>query len=89
VSTIDVTNFRALLGEHSLGTVSPNEVKLNIIKIVVHPNWDSKAINNDLALCELERELDLDGTESHLSTICLANPAHPSIEGQVRIYSKK
>lgn len=82
VSTIDVTNFRALLGEHSLGTVSPNEVKLNIIKIVVHPNWDSKTINNDLALCELERELDLDGAESHLKTICLANAAHPSIEGQ-------
>ncbi|XP_030590040.1 chymotrypsin-like elastase family member 2A [Archocentrus centrarchus] len=46
--------YRVYLGKHNLNTVSePNSVAISPAKIIVHPNWDSYNIRNDIALIKL------------------------------------
>lgn len=76
-----------MLGEHNLQTEEPEEVKIGVKRIVIHSQWNPKNVNNDLALIELERPIDFDGKESHVSPVCLGDSRLPNLDNQVGLIS--
>lgn len=79
--------FKALLGEHNLEIEEPEEVKINVKRIIIHPQWNSQNLNNDLALIELERPIDFDGKESHVSPVCLGDSRLPNLDDKIGLIS--
>ena len=80
VSYKDPKYFKALVGEYNLKVDEPEERKIQIKEIVIHPNWDSSTINNDIALARLETPLNFDGNEKHLTPICVGDSRLPNLD---------
>jgi secreted trypsin-like serine protease len=53
----------------------------NGLRVIVHPNYDSNTLSNDIALIKLSSPLDV--TNSSIRTICL-----PSINSTILSYSE-
>lgn len=58
-------------GEHDRSKNEGTEVEVSVEKIFVHPEWNANKIDGDCALLKLSRDLDLQGDESHLGTVCI------------------
>ena len=57
---LSLSKVRIVAGEHDLSRNSPAEQIRNIGQHVIHPGWDSKTWENDIALLMLDRPLSFD-----------------------------
>lgn len=78
----DPKYFSALFGEYNQAIAEPEEKKIQIVEIIIHPNWDSATVNNDIALARLEAPLDFNGKDSHLTPVCIGDERLPSLVGR-------
>uniref|UniRef100_A0A3Q2VS05 Peptidase S1 domain-containing protein n=1 Tax=Haplochromis burtoni TaxID=8153 RepID=A0A3Q2VS05_HAPBU len=57
------------LGLQSLQGANPNKVSRNVVKIILHPNYDSMTNNNDIALLRLSSPVRF---TDYIRPVCLA-----------------
>lgn len=57
------------LGLQSLRGANPNKVSRNVVKIILHPNYDSMTNNNDIALLRLSSPVRF---TDYIRPVCLA-----------------
>ncbi|KAJ7421172.1 transmembrane protease serine 12 [Willisornis vidua] len=70
--------WRAVLGLHNLHRHGPHTVKRSIRRILVHSEFDSETFENDLAVFELSRAVQL---SLHIQPLCLPPaPLGPRLE---------
>ena len=65
-----VFHHEVVIGAHEIR--DPANKIIDAYSPTVHPEWDSYNLANDLAILELETEIDFD-TEPNVGTNCLAN----------------
>ncbi|XP_077536441.1 prothrombin-like isoform X2 [Haemaphysalis longicornis] len=63
-------DVRVVLGKHSLVTRDENEITLSIKKLVIHPDFENRTLNNDIALLELRAAIQY---SARFSPICLGD----------------
>lgn len=63
-------DVRVVLGKQSLVTRDDNEITLSIKKLVIHPDFDNRTLNNDIALLELRAAIQY---SARFSPICLGD----------------
>lgn len=63
-------DVRVVLGKYSLITRDDNEITLSIKKLVIHPDFDNRTLNNDIALLELRAAIQY---SARFSPICLGD----------------
>lgn len=68
----DSENVIAILGRHNYSQFynEPNEQKRSVSKIHIHPDFNVSMLNNDVALLQLEAEVEL---TDFVSSVCLPN----------------
>lgn len=62
---------QVLLGNHVINSEEEEEIRMKVSKMVVHPNFDRKSLNNDFALLKLQKDLDLDDLSPEIRPVCL------------------
>jgi hypothetical protein len=65
------SSYTILLGAHNRNSPESHEQRIRAKKVIVHPQYGQPALNNDIALIQLERPATL---TSRVSTVCL--PSH-------------
>ncbi|KAI2801783.1 hypothetical protein BLOT_009600 [Blomia tropicalis] len=65
-------NWKIKLGEHSLNNPDSTERDFNVIKVIIHEDYNSQNQLNDIALIKLNQSVDFK-TNNHLKPICLAD----------------
>jgi hypothetical protein len=66
-----VYKHEVVIGAHEIR--DPNNKIINAYSPTVHPEWDSYNLANDLAILELEEEIDWDEYNGNVRPICLAD----------------
>jgi len=64
----DNSNYEVDVGSHSRNSASPYQKTHKIKRIIIHPQWDSNTIDNDIALIELTKEISYN---SKVGPVCL------------------
>ena len=59
------------VGDHDKRTQENSETDHNIAKIIVHPKWDARRLNNDIALLQLTTPIKFDTSDYRVSPVCL------------------
>lgn len=62
-------NWKVSLGRQNLQGENPDEVSLTLAKIILHPNYDSGTLNNDIALLRLSSPVQF---TDYIRPVCLA-----------------
>uniref|UniRef100_A0A8C5PKG5 chymotrypsin n=1 Tax=Leptobrachium leishanense TaxID=445787 RepID=A0A8C5PKG5_9ANUR len=75
---------RIVVGEHDRGSNVESIQSLAVGQVFTHPQWDSNAINNDVALVKLATPAVLGNT---VGTICLANSGDSLADGRLCVTS--
>ncbi|MEE6519649.1 hypothetical protein FKM82_017342 [Ascaphus truei] len=70
-SSTNISNLQILLGGHSLLNLSSHAVILPVKKVIIHPIYSGDGTSGDLALVEMEREVNV---SSYIRPICLPSP---------------
>nr|XP_046270392.1 prostasin-like [Scatophagus argus] len=65
----DISNYTIHLGREYQLQPNPNEVSLQVSKTIVHPFYDSKTFNNDIALMQLSSPVVF---SDYIRPVCLA-----------------
>jgi len=65
---------QVLLGNHLQNKVDSNEKRVNVKRIIDHPQYNKKNMDKDLSLLELAEELDLADLAPEIAPACLPNP---------------
>ncbi|CAI5659050.1 unnamed protein product [Oreochromis niloticus] len=63
------SRWKVFLGLQSLQGENPNKVSRNVVKIILHPNYDSVTNNNDIALLRLSSPVRF---TDYIRPVCLA-----------------
>jgi len=63
-----VSDYLIRVGEHDLKKREGTEQDYNVAKIIIHPNWKSHSIQNDIALIKLEKPIQFN---QHVSPVCI------------------
>ena len=63
-------HYQVIIGAHEL--MDPNNKIIDSYNAIVPPEWDSYNLANDIAILELEEEIDFD-TEPNVGKICLTS----------------
>jgi len=81
VQPVTKSSLEVRLGEHRLSTSSESQLlKPGIEKIVLHPNYDNKTKNYDLALLKLGAPVDFEAYP-HIRPICLPESTYNNYAG--------
>uniref|UniRef100_A0A3Q4H3L6 Peptidase S1 domain-containing protein n=1 Tax=Neolamprologus brichardi TaxID=32507 RepID=A0A3Q4H3L6_NEOBR len=64
-----VTQTSVSLGLQSLQGENPNKVSRNVVKIILHPNYDSESYDNDIALLKVSSPVRF---TDYIRPVCLA-----------------
>ncbi|XP_063866286.1 trypsin-1-like isoform X1 [Scylla paramamosain] len=67
-----IDEYKIIAGEHNLEKDEEGEQHRKVATIVIHPEWDSHTMKNDIALMKLSEPLELDGKT--VSPIRLPSP---------------
>lgn len=67
-----------LLGNHLQSTTDSAEKRINVKKVVDHPNYNSKTLDNDFSLLELSTPVDLESVAPSIRPVCLPSAGNPS-----------
>jgi secreted trypsin-like serine protease len=70
LSYSSASSYTILLGAHNRNSPQSHEQRIRAKKIIVHPQYGRPALNNDIALIQLERAATL---TNRVSTVCLPN----------------
>ncbi|KAH9495531.1 hypothetical protein Btru_013515 [Bulinus truncatus] len=66
----DIRNWRVVLADYDLDTISGNEIYRDVVRIISHPDYvRTSNFPNDIALLELDTPVDL--TSGDVQTACL------------------
>ncbi|KAH6921428.1 hypothetical protein HPB50_000034 [Hyalomma asiaticum] len=70
------TRLEVKLGKTNLDKESPTERTYSVYQRVLHPRWDPERdlYSYDLALLQLEREVDFASANGYINTVCLPEP---------------
>ena len=77
-----VSHHEVVIGAHEL--MDPDNKIINSYNSIVHPEYESYSLSNDIAILELEKDLDFD-TEPNVGAICLASSG--DFTGQMSLVS--
>ena len=57
----DNSGYIATLGSHEVDTVDPNQVNFKIEKIILHPDYNNRKLENDVCLLKLDGQVCIIG----------------------------
>lgn len=71
-------SLAVVLGEHDRYSThdTPYTLRVRASNVIVHANFNATTNDNDIALVELDEELNLDQLAPFIAPICPPNPAH-------------
>lgn len=55
LTSSSIKHLNAVIGEHEIGVLDPEEEVIPVVKITMHPHFEIKTFENDLAILELDR----------------------------------
>ncbi|PDW03707.1 trypsin-like serine protease [Candidatus Viridilinea mediisalina] len=74
---ISANNMRVIAGEHNRSVTEGNEQSLNVAQIIIHPNYNRRNFDNDIALLRLAQPATLN---THVQPIPYArSPQHDAL----------
>ena len=76
------SHYEIVIGAHEL--MDPANKIIDSYTAIVHPEWDTYNLANDIAILELEEEIDFD-TEPNVGAICLTSSGN--FTGQMSLLS--
>ena len=76
------SHYEVIIGAHEL--MDPANKRIDSYNAIVHPEWDEYNLANDIAILELEEEIDFD-TEPNVGAICLTSSGN--FTGQMSLLS--
>lgn len=71
LGSISASRVSVYLGRQSQQGSNPNEEVLGVTRIIIHPNYNSDTINNDISLLQLESPVSF---TRYIQPVCLAAP---------------
>merc|ERR1712180_454353 len=69
---------QVLLGNHLQSQTDSGERRIDVKRVVDHPNYNDRTLNNDFSLLELSTPLDLESVDPQIRPICLPTASNPS-----------
>jgi secreted trypsin-like serine protease len=75
ISSTSASTYSVVLGELDRNSPEGTELKVGMSKVVVHPGWDRRNMNNDIALLKLSRSVQF---TNYIQPACL-----PSGDAQI------
>ncbi|CAL4236617.1 unnamed protein product, partial [Meganyctiphanes norvegica] len=69
---------QVLLGNHFQSQIDSTEMRVNITRVINHPNYNGQNLDNDFALLELAAPLNLEAVAPHIQPVCLPSATNPS-----------
>jgi len=69
---------QVLLGNHLQSTTDSGERRINVRRVVDHPSYNDRTLNNDFSLLELSTPLNLESVDPQIRPICLPTASNPS-----------
>ncbi|XP_068231880.1 transmembrane protease serine 9-like [Palaemon carinicauda] len=72
------SNLIVIIGEHNWGTTSETSQmsRKNVILIIIHPNYDTRNQNNDIALLQLATPIAF-SSDNKIAPVCLPKKQNP------------
>jgi secreted trypsin-like serine protease len=67
------TETKCVFGSFNRSKIEETNVVMNVIQVIVHPNYNDNTLEDDLALLKLEFPVQ---KSSHINTICLPSADH-------------
>jgi len=67
-----------LLGNHFQSTTDSTERRINVRRVVDHPNYNSRNLDNDFSLLELSSPVDLESVDPGIRPVCLPSASNPT-----------
>ena len=67
-------NIISSVGAHDARKSESTTAEYKVKRIIVHPGWDSRRLNNDIAMFELEKTIQFN---KYVSPICLPKADPP------------
>jgi len=68
------SQFKVRVGAHDVSKHEADAVDYQVKRIIVHPGWNTRNLNNDVAMFELEKPIQFN---KYVSPICLPNDDPP------------
>lgn len=75
MSFLSNSRIQVRLGEHNINVLEGNEQFVNAAKIIKHPNFDRKTLNNDIMLIKLSVPVTLN---TRVATVALPSSCAPA-----------
>ncbi|CAL4155522.1 unnamed protein product, partial [Meganyctiphanes norvegica] len=69
---------QVLLGNHLQSQTDSAERRINVRRVVDHPSYNSRNLDNDFSLLELTTPLNLDSVDPEIRPVCLPTATNPS-----------
>jgi len=69
---------QVLLGNHLQSQTDSAERRINVKRVVDHPNYNSRTLNNDFSLLELSTPVNLESVDPEIRPVCLPSASNPS-----------
>ncbi|CAL4105920.1 unnamed protein product, partial [Meganyctiphanes norvegica] len=69
---------QVLLGNHLQSQTDFAEIRVNVRRVVDHPNYNNKTQDNDFSLLELATPVDLEIIDPDIRPICLPSASNPT-----------
>ena len=60
--------LQVVLGDHDRAADEPSQLTIGIQRVANHPNYDSRTVDNDISVLELERDVTF---TNEISPVCL------------------
>ncbi|XP_060774486.1 serine protease 27-like [Neoarius graeffei] len=69
-SSYQTLGLKVYLGKKTLESSDPHEISVDVLKVVIHPNYNRFTLNNDIALLHLKKAVTF---TDYIRPVCLAS----------------
>ena len=69
--------FLFSVGDHKKGETENSEEDHNVLRVIIHPNYDPDILTNDIALLDLDTPIQFDNDTFHVFPVCLTRSDPP------------
>nr|AOW41608.1 trypsin [Euphausia superba] len=69
---------QVILGNHLQSSTDTGERRVNVRRVVDHPNYNSRNLDNDFSLLELSTPQNLENVDPQIRPVCLPSASNPS-----------